>query len=60
MTFGRALLIALFAGALARAHSMETSVILACLFWAGWQFTSDPLPGAIRKGLEEFAKDYRR
>jgi hypothetical protein len=60
MTFGRALLIALFAGGLARASSGETGVVLACLFWMTWQFTSDPLPAAIRKGLNDFAKEHRR
>ncbi len=39
-------------------------IYLIFLGWATsgllWINSPDPVPGAVRKGLEDFAKDYRR
>lgn len=68
MTFERAYLIALLVVAMQEIGSTGATVIekaaLSGLLYLGirfiWNLFEDPLPGAIRKGLEEFAKDYRR
>ena len=61
MTYGRAVTIALMVVMLDRAYPEPLGVLaLVLLFYFLWMWTSDPLPDAIRKGLEAFARDYRR
>ncbi|MEN2746445.1 hypothetical protein [Sphingomonas sp. T9W2] len=60
MTFGRALVTALLAGGLAHAQTGDAALQMVAVWFLAWQFTSDPLPDAIRKGLNDFAKEHRR
>lgn len=60
MTFGRSLITALLAGGLAHAQTGEAACFVVLIWTGAWQFTDDPLPDAIRKGLNDFAKEHRR
>ncbi|WP_242115495.1 hypothetical protein [Sphingomonas lacusdianchii] len=60
MTFGRALITALLAGGLSHAQTGDTVLQMVAVWFIAWQFTSDPLPDAIHKGLNDFAKEHRR
>lgn len=68
MSFTRAFLLALMTGLqthLQMHHpgfvaSILLSLMIFAAFGALWHINPDPLPGAVRKGLEDFAKEYRR
>lgn len=68
MSFERAYLIALLVVAMQMIVSSGASVIekaaLSGLLYLGirfiWNLFDDLLPGAIRKALDDYAKDYRR
>lgn len=61
MTFPRAIIIALMASMLVKANG-DTGGNFAAIAIGGlmWAFTTDPLPAAIERGLEEFRRKYRR
>ena len=67
MTFSRAAIIALMTAALVyilmRADSDEGSTAIGLVLFVAygcWQLTSDPLPAAIERGLEDFVRRHRR
>jgi hypothetical protein len=60
MTFTRALAIAFMAGEFAKNDDWGPRAAAALIAAAVWLFlTSDPLPAAIDRGLQSFAKRYR-
>jgi hypothetical protein len=60
MTFTRAFVIAVMTSLLLRDSSVEGFAAAIGLGGFLWLFTTDPLPAAVKRGLENFAKDYRR
>ena len=42
------------------AQTGDAALQMVAVWFLAWQFTSDPLPDAIRKGLNDFAKEHRR
>lgn len=61
MSFARAFVIAVMAGVITRSDDLVTGAAVAWLVGGvAWLFLTDPLPGAIRRGLEAYAKDYRK
>ncbi len=69
MTFGRANVIAWMTALITRLvlyppAGLGATILLVALitaiFGLLWRLHPDPLPGAVRKGLEDFAKEYRR
>lgn len=60
MTFTRALLIAFMAGEFAKTDDLMRHLVVVLIAAALWfTLTSDPLPAAIDRGLQSFAKRYR-
>src|SRR3546814_14890668 len=61
MTFTRATILAMMTAMLVRGPATgghDLAVIASCGIL--WWFTTDPLPEAIKRGLEDFAREYRR
>ncbi len=60
MTFTRALILAFMAGDFAKNDGVGqhlVAVLIAAVLW--FTLTSDPLPAAVERGLQSFAKRYR-
>lgn len=60
MSFARAVLIAFMAGEFASSSDPVehlTAIAIAAAIWFG--LTTDPLPAAVERGLQAFAKRYR-
>lgn len=61
MSFPRALTTALMAGWIARGDGTGGEFLaIAAIGGFLWYVAPDPLPDAIKRGLEAFARDYRR
>lgn len=60
MTFGRALIIAAMGALFATARGVEDVGYVALIGWACWQLTVDPVPGAVKSALRDFAREWRR
>lgn len=61
MTFPRAIITAGMAAALTRLPADPGNwLTVAFVGWAAWQFTTDPLPAAMERGLEAFRRRYQR
>lgn len=60
MTFQRAVVIAVMTDIMVTGQGTWASVAAVVLGGALWFFTDDPLPGAIERGLEDFARKHRR
>lgn len=60
MTFARALITAFMTAAFVRSDDPANMAAAAALSAMAWFFlTSDPLPGAVDRGLQCFARRYR-
>lgn len=61
MSFPRGCIIALMAGLTAHGDGDAADLfVVALIGQALWWLAPDPLPGAIKRGLEDFAREYRR
>ncbi len=61
MNFARAFVIALMAGWVARGDGSGVEILAAAAIGGFlWFLAPDPLPSVIKRGLEDFAKDFRR
>lgn len=58
MTFGRALIIAGMAAFFTVADDASELLVIVLIGWVCWQFTTDPLPEAVRDGLRRFKRDW--
>ena len=60
MSLPRTIIGACLAGGIAHADDLSTAAFCVLVAIFAWAWTSDPLPGAIERGLEDFARRYRR
>jgi hypothetical protein len=61
MTFIRALITAAMAAGFAHyAGDDGNQIVVAAIGYCAWQFTTDPLPAAVERGLEDFRERYQR
>lgn len=61
MTFGRSIITAAMAAAFTHLSAdLGNWLTVAFVGWAAWQFTTDPLPAAMERGLEAFRRRYQR
>jgi hypothetical protein len=61
MTFIRALITAGMAAGLAHyAGDDDLVAVVAAIGYCAWQFTTDPLPAAVERGLEDFRERHLR
>ncbi len=59
MTFGRAIVVAGMAALFSHASEPGEVILILAVGWLCWQFTTDPLPQAVRSGLRQFADEWR-
>jgi hypothetical protein len=60
MTFTRAWTIAIMVRLLDRSDGVGGVLLAFAVTAPLWYLTSDPLPAAVKRGLENFAREYRR
>lgn len=59
MSFFRMMIAACLAGGLAHVDTVNDAVVCIIIAAGFWCFTSDPLPAAIERGLDDYAKKWR-
>lgn len=60
MNFQRAVVIAVMADIMSSSSELAVSLLAVGVGAALWHFTPDPLPDAVAKGIEDFARKHRR
>lgn len=60
MNFQRAVVIAVMTDIMVSSNEIAVSLVAVATGGVLWFFAPDPLPGAIERGLEEFARKHRR